>query len=99
MNAILNIIVPVFGTVAVGWVLARSKLLTPEGLRGLPYLGEAWASYAAPYASKVTAAPDDAARFLAFVKFVNQAIERIRLMVEGANRAIAHVGERRGERR
>ena len=35
MNAILNIIVPVFGTVAVGWVLARSKLLMPEGLRGL----------------------------------------------------------------
>ena len=33
------------------------------------------------------------------IKFVNQAIERIRLMVEGANRAIAHVGERRGERR
>ncbi len=26
---------PVFGTVAVGWLLGRSKLLTPEGLRGL----------------------------------------------------------------
>ncbi|HTE35560.1 MAG TPA: hypothetical protein VK630_03370 [Reyranella sp.] len=35
MNAILDIIVPVFGTVAVGWVIGRSKLLTPEGLRGL----------------------------------------------------------------
>ncbi|MGD9879679.1 MAG: AEC family transporter [Reyranella sp.] len=35
MNAILDIIVPVFGTVAVGWALARSRLLTIEGLRGL----------------------------------------------------------------
>ncbi len=35
MKAILDIIVPVFGTVAVGWVLGRLKLLTPEGLRGL----------------------------------------------------------------
>ncbi len=35
MNAILNIIVPVFGTVAVGWLIGRSNLLTPEGLRGL----------------------------------------------------------------
>ncbi len=35
MNAILDIIVPVFGTVAVGWVIGRVKLLTPEGLRGL----------------------------------------------------------------
>ena len=35
MNAILDIIVPVFGTVAVGWVIGRSTLLSPEGLRGL----------------------------------------------------------------
>jgi len=35
LNAILDIIVPVFGTVLVGWVLGRSKLLSPEGLRGL----------------------------------------------------------------
>jgi len=35
MNAILDIIVPVFGTVAVGWAIGRSKLLSPEGLRGL----------------------------------------------------------------
>ncbi|HTR87706.1 MAG TPA: AEC family transporter, partial [Reyranella sp.] len=35
MNVILDIIVPVFGTVAVGWALGRSKLLTPDGLRGL----------------------------------------------------------------
>jgi predicted permease len=35
MNAILDIIVPVFGTVLVGWLIGRSKLLSPEGLRGL----------------------------------------------------------------
>src|SRR3954454_7275287 len=35
MTAILDIIVPVFGTVLVGWLIGRSKLLTPEGLRGL----------------------------------------------------------------
>lgn len=35
MNAILDIIVPVFGTVLVGWLLGRARLLMPEGLRGL----------------------------------------------------------------
>lgn len=34
MSAIVDIIVPVFGMVLVGWVLGRSKLLSPEGLRG-----------------------------------------------------------------
>ena len=37
MSAIIDIIVPVFGTVAVGWVLGR-WLLTPEGLRGLTHV-------------------------------------------------------------
>lgn len=35
MTAILQIIVPVFGMVAVGWTIGRTKLLTQEGLRGL----------------------------------------------------------------
>ncbi|MBM3649627.1 MAG: AEC family transporter [Alphaproteobacteria bacterium] len=35
MNAIVDIIVPVFGTVAVGWALGRSGLLSIDGLRGL----------------------------------------------------------------
>lgn len=35
MKAILDIIVPVFGMVAVGWAIGRTKLLTPDGLRGL----------------------------------------------------------------
>lgn len=48
-------------------------LVKPEGLRGMPDLGDDWASYAARYVSKVTAKPDDAARFVAFVRFVNRA--------------------------
>ena len=35
MNAVLEIIVPVFGMVAAGWVLGQSSLLSVEGLRGL----------------------------------------------------------------
>jgi predicted permease len=35
MTAVIDIIVPVFGTVAIGWILGRSPLLTPDGLRGL----------------------------------------------------------------
>ncbi len=34
MSAIVDIIVPVFGMVLVGWLIGRSSLLTPEGLRG-----------------------------------------------------------------
>src|SRR5258708_33124988 len=35
MNAIIDIIVPVFGMVLVGWAIGRTRLLTVEGLRGL----------------------------------------------------------------
>src|ERR1700704_3928397 len=35
MNAIVDIIVPVFGMVLVGWAIGRTQLLTAEGLRGL----------------------------------------------------------------
>jgi hypothetical protein len=35
LHAIIDIIVPVFGTVLVGWLIGRSRLLSPEGLRGL----------------------------------------------------------------
>jgi len=34
LKVIVDIIVPVFGMVAVGWVLGRTRLLAPEGLRG-----------------------------------------------------------------
>jgi len=35
VSAIVDIIVPVFGMVLVGWVIGRSPLLSTEGLRGL----------------------------------------------------------------
>ena len=35
MSVILDIIVPVFGMVLVGWVIGRTPLLSAEGLRGL----------------------------------------------------------------
>src|SRR5258708_25176484 len=35
MNAIIDIIVPVFGMVLVGWAIGGTRLLTAEGLRGL----------------------------------------------------------------
>ncbi len=35
MSAIIDIIVPVFGMVLVGFAIGRTKLLSPEGLRGL----------------------------------------------------------------
>src|SRR5260370_17784711 len=35
MNAIVDIIVPVFGMVLVGWAIGHTRLLTAEGLRGL----------------------------------------------------------------
>ncbi|MDI1283445.1 MAG: AEC family transporter [Reyranella sp.] len=34
MSAIVDIIVPVFGIVLVGWVIGRTRLLSSEGLRG-----------------------------------------------------------------
>src|SRR5258708_18138053 len=35
MNAIIDIIVPVFGMVLVGWAIGRTRVLTVEVLRGL----------------------------------------------------------------
>ena len=53
---------------------AGGLLVKPEGIRGLPYMGETWAPYVDRYHSK-TGAPDaDAARrFIDFVKLVNYA--------------------------
>jgi len=50
-------------------------LVKPEGLNGMPYLGEDWAQYLVPYGAKSTDKidPEDAKRFIAFVKFVKQA--------------------------
>jgi len=55
------------------WGKKVGVLVKPEGLRGLPYLGDDWTSYKAPYASKGTAKAGATARFIAFVTFLNQA--------------------------
>lgn len=49
-------------------------LLKPEGLRGLPYLGENWATYAEKYRAKTEQAdPRLARRFIEAVKLLNYA--------------------------
>ena len=50
-------------------------VVKPEGLSGMPYLGDEWASYLVPYGAKSTDKidPEDAKRFIAFVRFVRQA--------------------------
>ena len=55
------------------WGSKVGVLVKPEGLRGMPYLDTTWAAYGRPYGEKGTAKPEDAARFMAFVKFLNQA--------------------------
>lgn len=49
-------------------------VVKPEGLSGMPYLGEDWESYLVPYGAKSTDKidPEDAKRFIAFVRFVKQ---------------------------
>ncbi len=51
----------------------KGMLLKPENLPGLPYLGDAWAVYTNRVHPKSFVTPADAARFLAFVKCLNQA--------------------------
>ncbi len=50
-------------------------LVKPEGLNGMPYLGDDWDKYLVPYGAKSTDKidPDDARRFIAFVRFVKEA--------------------------
>jgi hypothetical protein len=53
---------------------AGGLLLKPEGIRGLPYMGEAWEAYPQRYHSKTsTVNPETARRFIEFVKLVNYA--------------------------
>jgi spore coat protein CotH len=54
------------------WGHEVGVLLKPEGLHGMPYLGNDWTKYEGPYSSRVTAKPDAAARFIAFVKLLNE---------------------------
>jgi spore coat protein H len=50
-------------------------VVKPEGLFGMPYLGDDWNSYLIRYGAKSADKidPEDAKRFIAFVRFVNQA--------------------------
>ncbi len=50
-------------------------VVKPEGLSGMPYLGDDWNSYLVPYGAKSSDKidPEDAKRFIAFVRFVKQA--------------------------
>ena len=57
------------------WGQRVGVLVKPEGLRGMPELGDDWKRYESAYASKVTATPADAARFIAFVQFVAHATD------------------------
>jgi hypothetical protein len=53
---------------------AGGVLLKPEGIRGLPYMGETWPPYAAQYRAKTdTADPAVTKRFIDLVKLVNYA--------------------------
>jgi spore coat protein H len=55
------------------WDHKVGVLVKPEGLHGMPDLGDDWRSYVEPYASKVTAKPQDTARLIAFIQFVAHA--------------------------
>lgn len=57
------------------WGREVGVLMKPEGLAGMPYLGDDWTQYRDPYGAKVTPAGDDAARFVAFLKLLNQGSE------------------------
>jgi len=55
------------------WGRKVGVLVKPEGLSGLPDLGNDWQAYAKSYSSKVKAHPADAQRLIDFVQFVDHA--------------------------
>jgi spore coat protein H len=55
------------------WQRPVALLLKPEGLAGMPYLGDDWTRYEQPYGSRMMPASADAARFIALVKLLNEA--------------------------
>jgi spore coat protein H len=58
------------------WGHKVGVLLKPEGLRGLPDLGNDWSSYASSYSAKVRAKPRDARRMISFVQFIDHASDQ-----------------------
>ena len=55
------------------WGAKVGLLLKPEGLRGMPELGANWKTYEARYGARGSTRPADADRFMALVRFVNNA--------------------------
>ena len=55
------------------WGHKVGVLVKPEGLHGMPDLGDDWRSYVDPYAAKITAKPQDAARLIDFIQFAAHA--------------------------
>lgn len=55
------------------WGRKVGVLVKPEGLKGLPDLGNDWTGYEKPYSSKIKARPADAQRLIDFVQFVDHA--------------------------
>ncbi len=51
---------------------AKGMLLKPEGFRGLPYFGDDWDAYLPRIGAKGDVSPEDAQRFIAFARLVNQ---------------------------
>jgi hypothetical protein len=57
------------------WGHKVGVLLKPEGLSGLPDLGNDWKSYATSYTAKVPTRASDARRMMAFIRFVDHSAE------------------------
>lgn len=55
------------------WGRKVGVLVKPEGLSGLPDLGQDWKPYEKSYSSKLKARPADAQRLIDFVRFVDHA--------------------------
>lgn len=51
----------------------KGLLLKPEGIQGLPYFGEDWASYKDRYQPKKDPSPEAERRLIAFTKLINNA--------------------------
>jgi spore coat protein CotH len=58
------------------WGKKVGLLVKPEGLRGMPYLEGDWASYERPYGAKAGSTAAGQSRFIAFVKFLNEAPDK-----------------------
>jgi hypothetical protein len=58
------------------WHRKVGVLVKPEGLHGLPDLGDDWKNYSDPYTAKIVARTADAARLVAFIQFLNHSTDQ-----------------------